>query len=265
MNLSKIAGIFFVAFAVLAAGCSKKNANSDLLSQIKEKGEMTIATEGTWAPWTFHDESDKLVGFDVEVAQKIAEKIGVKANFVEVEWDGIFAGIDSKRYDLTANGVEITEERAQKYDFSVPYCYIYTAIIVRGDNDSIHSFEDLKGKQTANTLASTYANLAESYGAHAVGVDDLNQTLQLVLEGRVDATLNADISFYDYMKAHPEANLKIVARTPESSQVAIPLRKDGTTSTLMTEINKAIEELRADGTLAEISRKYFGEDFSEKK
>lgn len=264
MKIFKILSVFyFTVFAI--CGCAKKTSGDELLGEIKKKGEMVIATEGTWAPWTFHDEKDLLTGFDIEVARKIAEKIGVKANFVEVEWDGIFAGIDSKRYDLAANGVEITPERAQKYDFSEPYCYIYTAIIVRGDNDSIHSFEDLKGKQTANTLASTYANLAESYGAHAVGVDDLNQTLQLVLEGRVDATLNADISFYDYMKVHPDANLKIVARTKDSSQVAIPLRKNETTQSLLKEINSAILELRRDGTLSELSKKFFGEDFSNKK
>ncbi len=264
MKKSIILGIS--AFVLLCgfSSCAKKTSD-DLLSQIKAKGELTIATEGTWAPWTFHDESDRLVGFDIEVAQKIAEKLGVKANFVEVEWDGIFAGIDSKRYDLTANGVEITEERSQKYDFTEPYGYIRTAIIVRGDNDSIHSFEDLKGKKTANTLASTYALLAESYGATAVGVDDLNQTLQLVLAGRVDATLNADVSFYDYMKVHPEANLKIVALTKDSSQVSIPLRKDGTTESLKKEIDAAIKALHGDGTLSAISKKYFGSDITRKE
>ena len=280
MKKSIILGISaFILFCTLSS-CTKKAgtnseagqstasnsaaSNNDLLSQIKSKGELTIATEGTWAPWTFHDESDKLVGFDIEVAQKIAEKLGVKANFVEVEWDGIFAGIDSKRYDLTANGVEITEERSQKYDFTEPYGYIHTAIIVRGDNNSINSFEDLKGKQTANTLASTYALLAESYGATAVGVDDLNQTLQLVLAGRVDATLNADVSFYDYMKVHPEANLKIVAVTKDASQVSIPLRKDGTTENLKKEIDAAIKSLHSDGTLSAISVKYFGNDITRK-
>lgn len=266
-NFLKIATTV-VALGCLAglSSCSKKSsaASGDLLSQIKQKGELTIATEGTWAPWTYHDESDKLVGFDVEVAQKIAEKLGVKANFAEVEWDGIFAGIDSKRYDLTANGVEITEERSQKYDFTEAYGYIHTAIIVRKDNTSINSFEDLKGKQTANTLASTYALLAESYGATAVGVDDLNQTLELVLAGRVDATLNADVSYYDYMKAHPDANLKIVATTKDASLVSIPLRKEEATQSLKAEINKAIEELRASGELSAISIKYFGDDITEK-
>ena len=116
----------------------------DLLAQIQEKGELVVAMEGTWAPWTYHDEQDALVGYDVEVAQHIAEKLGVTATFVECEWDGIFAGIDAKRYDIAVNGVEITDERAEKYDFSDPYAYIRTAIIVKGDNDEITGYEDLE-------------------------------------------------------------------------------------------------------------------------
>lgn len=240
-------------------------AETDLLAQIQEKGEIVVAMEGTWAPWTYHDEQDELVGYDVEVAQHIAEKLGVTATFVECEWDGIFAGIDAKRYDIAVNGVEITDERAEKYDFSDPYAYIRTAIIVKGDNDEIKSFEDLDGKSTANTLTSTYAELAESYGAIATGVDDLNQTFELLLAGRVDATLNAEVSFYDYMNAHPEADVKITALTEDASFVAIPMRKGPGTETLRAAVNQAIAELSEEGILTELSNKYFGADISKDK
>ena len=244
---------------VMTASCASAETQ---LEAIQAKGEMVVATEGAWAPWTYHDEQGTLVGFDVEVAQAIAEKLGVKAVFAETEWDGIFAGLDSKRYDMAANGVEVTEERALKYNFTTPYGYIRTALIVRGDNDSITSFVDLKGKRTANSIASTYMTLAESYGATAVGVDTLDQTLQMVLSGRADATLNAEVSFYDYMNAHPEANLKVVALTDEASQVAIPLRKGEESATLLEAINEAIDALRAEGELTRISEKYFGKDIS---
>ncbi len=237
----------------------------DLLSRIREKGEIVIATEGTWAPWTFHDENDNLVGYDVEVAQKIAEKLGVTATFVEGEWDGLFAGLDSGRYDIVANGVEVTDERAEKYDFSDPYGYIRTAIIVRGDNEEITSFEDLNGKTTANTLASTYALLAESYGANATGVDDLNQTIELLLAGRVDATLNAEVTFYDYKNAHPESDLKVAALTEEASLVCIPFRKEADSDSLREAVNQAVAELSDSGELSELSQKYFGSDISQKE
>ena len=248
--------------ALMLTACTALAEDADQLSDIQSRGEIVVATEGAWAPWTYHDENGTLVGFDVEVAQAIAAKLGVTATFAETEWDGIFAGLDSGRYDIAANGVEVTEERARKYDFSTPYGYIRTALIVRGDNTDIQSFEDLKGKHTANSIASTYMTLAESYGATAVGVDTLDQTIQMVLSGRADATLNAEVSFYDYMNAHPDANLKVVALTDEASQVAIPVRKEARSAALLAAINQAISELDAEGELSRISEKYFGKDIS---
>ena len=160
------------------------------------------------------------------------------------------------------NGVEITDDRAEKYDFTDPYAYIRTAIIVDGDNEEITSYEDLEGKNTANTISSTYAELAESYGAQVTGVDDLNQTFELLLSGRIDATLNAEVTYYDYMKAHPEANLKVAALTDEASHVAIPLRKGGESDRLQEAINEALNELNESGELSELSMKYFGSDIS---
>lgn len=253
--------------AAPAADTSSETAASadnsgDLLAQIQQRGEIVFGTEGTWSPWTYHDENDQLVGFDIEVAQKVAEKLGVKATFVEGEWDGLLAGVDGGRYDSMANGVEITEERAQKYDFSDPYCYIRTAIIVKSDDDSITSFEDLNGKTTANTISSTYATQAEAHGATVTGVDDLNQTIELLLSGRIDATLNAEVVFADYVKEHPEANIKIATFSDEVEKVAIPIRKGDDTATLLAAVNDALKEMSEDGTLTALSEKYFGTDIS---
>lgn len=235
----------------------------DALARIKERGELIVAMEGTWSPWTYHDEADKLVGYDVEVAEKLAEKLGVSVTFVEGEWDGLFAGLDAGRYDLVINGVEVTDERAEKYDFTIPYGYIRTAVIVKGENNEIQSFEDLNGKKTANTISSTYAELAEQYGAEVTGVDDLNQTFELLLSGRIDATLNAELTYNDYMKAQPDADLKIAALTEDASHVAIPVRKGPETESLRAAIDKAITEMTQSGELSELSQKYFGIDISQ--
>ena len=246
-----------------AAGTeTTETAGGDLLSEIQAKGTITVAMEGTWAPWTYHDEDDNLVGYDVEVATKIAEKLGVEPQFIEGEWDGLLAGLDAGRYDIMVNGVDITPERAEKYDFSTPYAFNRTAVITTKDNDSINTLEDLNGKNTANTISSTYAQLAEQYGATVTGVDDLNQTFELLLSGRIDATLNAEMTYYDYMKEHPDANAKIAVLTDDANEVAIPMRKGDETATLRTAIDAAIDELRADGTLKELSEKYFGTDIS---
>ncbi|MBQ4085207.1 MAG: transporter substrate-binding domain-containing protein [Clostridia bacterium] len=247
---------------LLSLTVATAETEGDLLARIQAKGEIVIATEGAWAPWTYHDENDKLVGFDVEIAEAIAAKLGVTAKFEECPWDSIFAGLDAGRYDIAANGIELTAERAEKYNFSTPYGYIRTALIVRGDNEEIATFEDLAGKSTANSIASTYMTLAESYGATAVGVDTLDQTLEMVLSGRADATLNAEVSFYDYVAVHPEANVKVVALTEEASHVVIPVRKGDDCASLLEAINAAIAELIEEGELSRISIKYFGSDIT---
>ena len=271
-------GVMAAAGVLTLAGCSSNSSSAagsavsgsassaaaadDQLSVIQNRGTLIVALEGAWQPWSFHDASDTLVGYDVEVSRAIAEKLGVEPDYVESDWDSLFAGLDAGRYDLVCNGVEVTEERAKTYDFTTPYAYIHTALAVKKDNDTITCFEDLKGKTTANSLASTYMELAESYGATVQGIDTLEETIQLLTAGRIDATLNADVSFYDYLNVHPDADFKIVAQTEEASHVAIPLRKGEASASLLEAINAAIDALRADGTLTEISERYFGQDIA---
>ena len=264
--------------AVIAAvmgmsGCSKEepaqaqtqasSAAQDLLEQIRAKGEIVIATEGTWSPWTFHDKEGKLTGYDIEVGRLIAQKLGVKPQFVEGKWDGLLAGISAGRYDIMINGVDMTPERQKAYRFTDPYAYNRTVVMVSAQNDSIKSMQDLKGKVTANTISSTYAEIAEKYGAKVDGVDDLNQTFELLLSGRIDATLNAEVVYYDYMKVHPQAAIKIAAIDEQVTSVGIPLKKEGTEK-LQTELNKILSGLRNSGELTKLSNQFFGTDISKK-
>lgn len=244
-----------------AAEADSEAAEKDLLTTIKERGTLIIATEGSWAPWTYHDENDNLVGLDVEIGQLIADGLGVKAEFAETNWEAILSGVSSGRFDIACNGVGYSEERAKSYTFSDPYVYDRTVLVVREDNTDINSFEDLNGKTTTNSPNSLYAALTESYGATVTYVDTLNETLAMVTDGRVDATVNAEVSVNDYMKEHPDAPLKVVDKS-EGAPIAFPVRKDASTETFIQEVNRILEEARQSGRLAEISMKYFGLDLT---
>ncbi len=261
--MKKLLSVVLVAVLAVSvlAGCGEKK-EKDLLATIQEKGTVTIAMEGNWAPWTYEDEAGNLVGFEVEVATAVAEKLGVTPEFVTGEWDGLLAGVQAGRYDLMANGVGYTEERSQAYYYSDFYAFNRTVLVVRGDNEDIKEMEDLAGKTTCNSANSTYQLTAESYGATVKDVESLDGTIEELLAGRVDATLNAEVSINDYLKEKPDANIKIVAYDPEVEQVGMLMPYGENSDSLKAAVNKALGELRADGTLAEISVKYFGMDIT---
>ena len=233
----------------------------DVLAAIRENGKLTIAMEGVWQPWTYHDETGALTGFDVEVGTLIAEGLGVKPEFVETAWDGILAGVDSGRFDIACNGVGYTEERAKSYNFSTPYVYTEMVLVVAEDNQEINAIEDLTGKKTANSPNSTYAMRAEAAGAEVTYVDTLGETMEMLQQGRVDATLNDKDSVDSYLAEHPEAKIRIAA-VVAGEPVAVPMQKGEGTETLKAEIDRILEEARQNGKLAELSVKYFGTDLT---
>ena len=231
------------------------------LEQVTQAGALRIGTEGTYAPFTFHDDTGALVGFDVEIGRAIAEQLGVEAEFVEGPWDGLIAGIDANRYDVVINQVGITEERQAKYDFSEPYIASKAALVVRGDNTDITGFESLSGKTAAQTLSSNFGKLAQEYGAEIVPTEGFDQSIALVVQGRADATINDSLSFFDFKTQQPDANVKIVATQADADFSGVLLAKDK--PELLQAINEALAAIKEDGTYAEISQKYFGEDVSQ--
>ncbi|MGN6488538.1 MAG: amino acid ABC transporter substrate-binding protein [Devosia sp.] len=250
-----------LAIGLVSLGLSGPALAQTALDEIKSAGALRVGTEGTYAPFSFHDASGALVGFDVEIAREIAKRIGVEAQFVEGPWDGLIAGIDANRYDVVVNQVGITDERKAKYDFSEPYIASKAALVVKGDNTDITSFEDLKGKKAAQTITSNFGKLAQANGAEIVPTDGFDQSIALVLQGRADATINDSLSFYDFKKQKPDADVKIAATQPDADYSGVLLAKNK--PELLDAINKALTDLKADGTYATISQKYFGEDVSQ--
>lgn len=232
----------------------------NLLEKIKTEGTIKIGTEGTYAPYTFHDETGKLTGFDVEIAEEVAKRLGVKAEFVETKWDGMFAGLDAKRFDAVANQVTIRPDRLEKYDFSAPYVSSRSVLIVHEDNNDIKSFEDLKGKKSGQSLTSNLADIARSFEAELVQVDGFNQALDLLTSKRIDATINDSLSFLDYKKQRPDAPIKVVDEMDETGESGIMFNKGN--EELVEAVNKALADMKADGTYLKISEKWFGADVS---
>lgn len=265
MNKKTLFRIVVTAFLVTGAlsGCADKEAagSDNSLEKIQTEGVLKIGTEGTYPPYSYHDEADNLVGFDVEVAKLIADKLGVEAEFVETKWDAMIAGLDAERFDIIVNQVSITEERLEKYDFSEPYTYIHGALIVNTENEEITAPEDLTGKKSAQSLTSNWAEDAEKYGAEIVGVDGFEQAVELIVSKRADATINSEVALYDYLKQKPDAPIKKVALLDNPSVVAIPIRKGE--EALYQAVNEALLELKEEGALKELSLQYFGADITE--
>ncbi|ORE85342.1 amino acid ABC transporter substrate-binding protein [Aurantimonas sp. 22II-16-19i] len=246
-----------VSLAIVAAA----PASAGSLEDIKQSGVFRVGTEGTYAPFTYHDASGKLVGFDVEIGEEVARRLGVEPQFVEGKWDGLIAGLSADRYDAVINQVGITPERQQRFDFSDPYIVSKAVLIVKDGNEEIKGFEDLEGKRAAQSLTSNYGKMAEKAGATLVATDGFDQSIQLVITGRADATVNDSLSFLDFKKQQPDAPVNAVAAEAQAAASGIIVQKGH--PDLVASINDALKDIKADGTYKRISDKYFGEDVSQ--
>jgi len=235
-------------------------AAQNSLEAVKASGKLRIGTEGTYAPFTFHDASGKLTGFDVEIAEEVSKRLGVKPEFFETQWDSIFAGMDAKRFDVIFNEVSITDERKEKYSFSEPYIVSKAVLIVGEDNQDIKSFADLKGKKAGQSLTSNLSKIATENGAEIVSTEGFNQAIDLLTSGRIDATVNDGLSFLDLKKQKPDVKIKKVDEIAEGSQSAAVFLKGN--DELVKAVTDAINGMKSDGTYLKISEKYFGADVS---
>ncbi|MFI6996363.1 transporter substrate-binding domain-containing protein [Nocardia sp. NPDC050175] len=220
---------------------------------------LKIGTEGVYAPFSYQGPDGKLTGYDIEVVQAVAEKLGKKVEFVQIPWDAIFAGLESKRFDLIANQVTVNDERKTKYALSQPYTFSEGVIVTRTDNNAITTLADLNGKTCAESATTTWAKVATNAGAKIEAVEGFVQAIQLLKIGRVDATVNDNLAVAEYTKKTGDTSVRIAGKTGAASLQAFAARKG---DALMTDVDKALATLSTDGTLAKISEKYFGTDVS---
>lgn len=239
---------------------TEESTEQNSLDAVKASGKLSIGTEGTYAPFTYHDSNGDLTGFDVEIAREITRRMGVTPEFIETQWDGLIAGMDAKRFHVIFNEVSITDERKVKYDFSDPYIVSRASLIVSSNNTDIKTFADLKGKKSGQSLTSNLSEIARENGAEIVAVDGFNQAVDLLSSGRIDATVNDSLSFLDLKKQKPDVKIKQVDEVANGSHSAALFLKGN--DELVQAVNEALTDMKNDGTYLNISEKYFGADVS---
>ena len=247
----------------IAAASTADTADDTELDKVKAAGKLVVGVEGTYPPFTYHDDNGELTGLDIELGKALADKLGVEVEFQEAAWDSLLIGIDTERFDTVINSVSITDERAEKYDFSDPYYYEARRVFVRADDDSIHGPEDLNGKKIATNTTNAFIPWYEEQGVEVVGIDTSGEAIDLLLSGRVDFVgINVPV-LNAYLQEHPDAADKVKEAfvIPNSEDViAIPVRKGE--PEFLDAINAALAELREEGTLKKISEKYLGGDYT---
>lgn len=267
----------FAVSALLLSACGQSNTTdstaadtangeSDLLQRISNGGTINVGTEGTYPPFTYHDVSGKLTGYDVEVTRAVADKLGVTVEFKETQWDAMLAGLDSERFDMVANQVSLTTpERKAKYDKASAYSWSGAVVLAPTDDNRYSSWEGLKGLRTAQSLSSNYGELAERYEAEIVPVDGMAQAVQLVKQDRADFTMNDNLAVLDYLKNFPDSGLeiKLVAPASEKRGSGLVLLKGD--DAVVAKLDEAMAALQADGTLTKISQEFFGADISKQE
>ena len=263
--------------AVVLAACGGEGSNSassapvqsgaasgSLIERINNKGTITVGTEGTYAPFTYHDKDGKLTGYDVEVTRAVADKLGIKVEFKETQWDSMMAGLKAGRFDVVANQVGLTSpERQATFDKSEPYSWSGAVLVARKDSN-IKSIDDIKGVKTAQSLTSNYGEKAKAAGAELVPVDGLAQSLTLIEQKRADATLNDELAVLDYLKKNPNAGVQIVWSAPADEKVGSGLIVNKGNDEALAKFSTAMTELKADGTLKKLGEQFFGKDISVK-
>ena len=203
---------------------------------IKSAGVLRVGTEGVYSPFSYHDPATgELVGYDVDVAKAVGEKLGVRVEFVETPWDSIFAALEANRFDVVANQVTINPERQGKYDLSQPYTVGEGVIVTRANDNSIKTLADIKGKTAAENATSNWSEVARKAGANVETVEGFTQAITLLNQGRVDVVINDSIAVYAYLAETGDKSVKIAGTVGEKSEQGFAARKD---SGYLPELNR---------------------------
>ena len=233
---------------------------ADLLDATKGRGTLRIALEGTYPPFNFRDpKTGQLTGYDVDVARLVAARLGLKPEFVTTEWAAILAGLGAGKYDVIISQVGITPRREQAFDFSTPYTYSTPQLIVRrNERIEYKKLEDLKGRKVGVGQGSVFEQQAKAVpGVEVKSYPAAPENLQDLAFGRIDAALN-DSLMVGYLLKSSQLPIRAGARVGAVERTAVAFQKGN--PKFHAAVDKALGELRADGSLKAASMKWFGID-----
>lgn len=260
-------GLLLVVAGLVVTACGNtQSASDDSWKKVEDKQELTVATSGTLFPSSYYNDNNKLVGYDIDVAKAVAKKLDLKIKFKEYNVDGQVTAVNRGEADFAANDFGMSKERSKKFSLSSPIKYSFDSMIVRTSDDSgIHSLEDLKGKKAAGEPNTSYMKIAEKYGAKAVTYDNAtnDQYLTDVANGRTDVILNDYYLQKMSIGALPDIPVKILEDVYfNANSTGFLFNKKN--QALREKVDAALTELKKEGTLKEISEKYFGTNVSVK-
>lgn len=256
-HLAHLLGLALLAMLAISFS-TVASADQSLLNKIQERGTLRVGLEGTYPPFNYVNSDGELVGFEVDIARAVAQELGVKAEFVPTKWDGMLAGLDTKRFDVIINQVTITPERKKKYDFTQPYTVSGMQIITRRElADQFQGAQDLAGVAVGVGLGTNYQQWLNEHvpQADVRTYQDDPSKLQDLMVGRIDAAIN-DRLMVGFLMQKTDGKLVAAGKPFATMKAGIALRKGN--PKLLHALNNALDALRKDGTLAQISKQWFG-------
>lgn len=257
--MRKITLAFITILSLLFIGCTGEEKIED------SKQTIRVGTSGGYYPFTFF-ENDKLQGFEIDVWNAIGEKMDATIDFKTAKFSGLFGMLETGKIDTISNQITMTDKRIAKYNFALPYVFDGAQIIVHKDTNDISNLDDLKGKKLGVGLGTNYSDIVKAYDTNNeidVITYEGNGFEQDVTLKRIDAFIQDRVSGVELIK---KANLplKLVGQPIQTIQNSFPFLKNEKNDALLKDINAAIESLRNDGTLKNISMKWFNTDITAK-
>ena len=235
----------------------------DSVLTIKEKGKFVVGLDDTFAPMGFRDDDGNLVGFDIDLARAAAEKMGVDVEFKAVDWDGVILSLRNGSIDVIWNGMTITEERAEKINFTDPYMNNRQVIVVTKDS-KIEKKADLVDKIVGLQMGSSSMNALNSDQELVNSLEEVRQyttnaeALMDLQIGRIDALVVDEMHGRYYYLSKKPGVYRVLEEDLGWELYGVGVRKGD--EAFLNELNSVLDEMKADGTAEEISFKWFGEN-----